>query len=140
MSEDKNKARYRSIMGLIILLTLLLGLIMGVVVGIQLSTLSSIKLGYWQGSVEATDIVGLLIRHQVRSSSEVRTTVRLENTGGDAVSCNCTLYYTATGSGDLATYSFNATIEAGETHNEIFVVDPIDVSQWAGTDLSIFEY
>jgi len=140
MNENKNEDKYKTMTGFIILSTLLLGLILGVVLGIQLSTLSSIKVGYWEGSVDATDIIILMLRHQIQSSSKIRTTIRLGNNGGESTSCNCTLYYTSTVGGDLATYSFNATIDVGETHNEVFVVEPVDVSQWAGTDISIFEY
>lgn len=140
MNEEKKKDTYRTMTGLIILASLLLGLIMGVVLGIQLTTLSSIKLGYWQATVEATDITILALRHQIRGSDKIVTTIILENTGGEDISCNCTVYYTSTGGGDLATHSFNATIAAGNRHSEVFTVEPIDVSQWAGTNIGIFEY
>jgi len=140
MNENKNEDKYKTMTGFIMLSTLLLGLILGVVLGIQLTTLSSIKLGYWEGSVEATDIIILILGHQIQSGSKIRTIIQLGNTGGESISCNCTLYYTSTGGGDLATHSFNATIDVGETHNEVFVVEPVDVSQWTGTDISIFEY
>jgi hypothetical protein len=140
MNENKKKDRYKTMMGLIMLASLLLGLIMGVGLGIQLSTLSSIKLGYWEGSVEATDIIVLGFINQIRGSDKVGTGIELGNTGGEAISCNCTLYYKSMGGEDLATYSFNATIDVGATHRGSFVVEPIDVSQWAGTDISIFEY
>jgi len=140
MNENKNKDRQKTMIGLIMLSSLLIGLIIGVVLGIQLNTIASIKLGYWEGNVEATDIVVLMFRHEIKSSSKIRTTIKLGNTGEVDVSCNCTVYYTTIGGGDLATYSFNATVNVGKTHDEVFEVEPIDVSQWAGTVISIFEY
>lgn len=137
---EKKKDKYRTMTGLIILASLLLGLIMGVVLGIQLTTLSSIKLGYWESTVEDTDIVILTLRHMIRGNNKIRTAIKLGNNGEAAISCNCTVYYSSTDGGNLATYSFNATIDAGGTYNERFTIENIDVSQWAGTDISIFEY
>ena len=140
MNENKSKDKYRTMAGLIMLLSLLIGLVIGVVLGIQLYNVTSTKVGFWEGSVEDTDIVILTLIHQIRSSSKIRTVIEFRNTGDEIISCNCTLYYTSSVGVDLATWSFNATIDTGEEHNEAFMVEPIDVNQWAGTDISIFEY
>ncbi len=90
--------------------------------------------------MESTDIVILSVSHQIRGDDRVTTAIRLRNGAAEVISCNCTLYYTTIGGGDLATYSFNTTIDAGNTYNRIFSIEPIDVGQWAGTDVSIYEY
>lgn len=137
---NENKKRNKRMISSLMLLGLLIGLIIGVVVGIELYQTVSNRVGYWRGTVEATKIVILTIRHQIQSSDRIRTTVGLGNVDDHAISCNCTLYYKATGGEDLATYSFNATISDGQTYSRTFLVQSVNVTRWAGTDTSIFEY
>lgn len=138
MNQKKKKDKTLTVS--IMLSSLLIGLIVGVVLGIQLNSISTFKVGYWEGNVEATDIIILTLGYQIRSSTKIRTAISLGNNGEVAISCNCTLHYTSASGEDLATYSFNATINAGGTHSKAFEVEPIDVSQWTGTDVSVFEY
>jgi hypothetical protein len=135
-----NKGQHKMMMRAIMLSSMLIGLIIGMVVGIDLYQVVSNKVGYWKGTVQATEIIILSLRHQIQSSDRIRTTIQLGNTGGSTISCNCTLYYKATGDVDLATYSFNTTINAGQTYSRAFSVQPINVSRWIGTDTSIYEY
>jgi len=127
-------------MVVLLFLGLVIGLIVGIVLGIEIYQVSSVKLGFWEGKVEATHIVVFSLKHQIQGSNIVRTTIALGNTGVGAIFCNCTLYYKTALGEHLATYSFNATVDAGKIHTEAFEVKPINVSQFAGTDISIFEY
>jgi hypothetical protein len=127
-------------MMVLLTVSLLVGVLLGVALGIQLYNISPLKVGFWEGNVEATDIAILRISHQIRGGNRIVTNVRLENMGAETIACNCTVYYISNSGADLATYSFNATIDAGEVYSRSFTVTPLDVSQWAGTDLSIFEY
>lgn len=86
MNENKSKGRYRTIIGLNMLVGLLIGLIVGMVLGIQLYNVASTKVGYWEGSVEDTDIVILALQHQIRSSNSIRAMIRLGNNGDEAIS------------------------------------------------------
>ncbi len=140
MIEEEKRRKHRVTLALVILQSLLIGVIIGAVVGVQLFTISTLKLGYWGGDVKSTDIVILSVSHQIRGDDRVTTAIRLRNDAAEVISCNCTLYYTSVGGGDLATYSFNITINAGDTYNRMFSVEPIDVGQWASTDVSIYEY
>ena len=137
--ETTEKTNHRWI-GSLILLALLIGLIIGVALGIELYQISSIKLGFWEANVEATHVVILSLRHQIQGSDKVRTIIEMGNTGAGVIVCNCTLYYKNTLGEHLATYSFNATINTGQIRIESFVVTPINVSQFVGTDISVFEY
>jgi len=128
----------KKIVGSVMLLGLVAGLLAGVVLGYQLYQVVSIKLGFWEGKVEATHIVVLTLRHQIQSSNKIRTTIILGNTGQETVHCNFTAYYKGILNEPLVAYSFNATIDTDETYRQDFTVTPINVSQWAGTDLSIF--
>ncbi|MEM2101940.1 MAG: hypothetical protein QXM22_00315 [Candidatus Bathyarchaeia archaeon] len=139
-TNENNTVNPKKIVGTIMLLGLVVGLLAGIVLGYQLYQVVSIKLGFWEGKVEATHIVVLTLRHQIQSSDKIRTTIILGNTGQDTVLCNFTAYYKGSLNEHLAVYSFNATIDADETYRRDFTVTPINVSQWAGTDLSIFEY
>ena len=130
----------KKIVGSLMLLGLVAGLLAGVVLGYQLYQVVSIKLGFWEGKVEATHVVVLTLWHQIQSSDRIRTTIILGNTGQETVYCNFTAYYRGISNEHLAVYSFNATINADGTYRRSFTVTPINVSQWAGTDLSIFEY
>ena len=139
MNEIK-KSRHKTMVFLVMLSSMVIGLIVGVVVGIDLYQIVSNKVGYWKGTVQATQIIILSLRHQIQGSERIRTTIQLGNTGGSTISSNCTLYYKATGDVDLATYSFNSTISAGQTYSRTFTVQPVNVSRWIGTDTSIYEY
>jgi len=130
----------KKFIGSLMLLGLVAGLLVGIVLGVELYQVVSIKLGFWEGRVEATHIVILTLRHQIQSSSKIRTIITIGNTGEETIYCNSTLYYKNVLNQLLATYSFNASINAGETYNQNFVVTPINVSQWTGTDVSIYEY
>jgi hypothetical protein len=140
-SMNKNPKQDRKTpITLIMLISLILGLVIGITLGVELYQTVSIKLGFWKGTVEATHIVILSLRHQIQSSDRIRTTIGLGNTGGSTISCNCTLYYKTSADQDLATYTFNATINTGQTYSRTFLVQSINVSRWLGTDTSIFEY
>jgi len=136
----ENRKHHKRTIQLIMLLSLLTGLTIGVVVGIELYQTVSNRIGYWKGTVEATKIIVLTLKHQIQSNDKVKTTIELGNTGESTIACNCTLYYKATGDQNLATYSFNATISAGQTQSKAFSVQPINITRWAGTDISIYEY
>jgi len=125
---------------LIMLLSLLIGLAVGIVVGVELYQTVSNRIGYWKGTVEATRIIVLALKHQIQSSDRIKTTIELGNTGESTISINCTLYYKAANSQDLATYSFNATIGGGQAQSRVFVVQPVNITRWIGTDTSIYEY
>jgi len=139
MYEQKNNKRHRTWAALLVV-SMLLGIAVGLALGIQLYNISTLKVGYWEGNVEATDIVILTINHQIRGSNRITTTIRLQNNGAETVACNCTLYYTTSEGQDLAIYSFNATIDSNETYSKAFSIQPITISEWAGTDVSIYEY
>jgi hypothetical protein len=140
MNENKRKDKRKTTMWLIMLSSILIGLAVGVTLGVELYQIVSNRVGYWKGTVEATKIVILTLRHHIQSSDRVRTTIELGNVDDHTISFNCTLYYKASGSQDLATYSFNATTGAGQTYSRAFTVQPINVTRWIGTDTSIFEY
>ncbi|MEA2089898.1 MAG: hypothetical protein U9O89_03960 [Thermoproteota archaeon] len=134
------EAKGKSIIGLFLSLVLVFMLGVGLGLGIGLyHTLSTFKAGYWKGTVEDSNIVILTITHRILREDEIATVIDLKNNGDATVDCNCTLYY-RNSSGDLATHSFNTTIDAGNTHREAFVIQPLDITQWSGTDVSIFEY
>ncbi|MDH7564065.1 MAG: hypothetical protein QHH24_04180 [Candidatus Bathyarchaeota archaeon] len=116
------------------------GLIIGIALGIQLYQISTTKLGFWRNNVESTTLTVLQIRHQIQDSTKIRTTVQLGNTGPTAISCNCTLYYKNSAGVSLATHSFNITLTAGQIKTESMTITPIDVAEFAGTDLSVYEY
>jgi hypothetical protein len=136
----ENKKRHKKMILSIMLLSALMGLVVGIVIGIELYQTVSNRLGYWRGTVEATKIIILSIRHQIQATDRIRTTISLGNVDDHAISCNCTIYYKATGGQDLSTYSFNATISAGQTYSRTFSVQPINITRWTGTDTSIYEY
>jgi len=140
MIETNEKTDYKKLIVALMFLGLIVGLIVGIVLGIELYQVTSTKLGFWEETVEATHIAILTLRHQIQSSNRIRTTIGMGNTGDATIHCNCTLYYKNALNTQLAIYSFNATINIGQTHSEAFVVTPINVSQWTGTDISIFEY
>ncbi|MBS7632206.1 hypothetical protein KEJ15_01095 [Candidatus Bathyarchaeota archaeon] len=116
------------------------GLIIGLALGIQLYQIATTKLGFWQNNVESTTLTVLQIRHQIQSSTRIRTTLQLGNTGATAINCNCTLYYKSSAGVSLATYSFNTTLAAGQIKTESMIITPIDVAEFMGTDLSVYEY
>lgn len=122
------------------LLALLTGLIVGIALGIQIYLMPATKLGFWQANVDATSLSILAVRHQIQGSTKLRTTVEMGNTGATAITCNCTLYYKDSSGEHVATYSFNITINAGQKISQSFIVTPIDVSEFVGTDISVFEY
>lgn len=138
MSE--NKHRQKKMIKLFMLSGLLVGLLIGVVAGIELYQVVSNRIGYWKGTIDNTKIIILSLRHQIQSNSRIRTTIELGNVDDHHISCNCTLYYKNTADQDLATYSFNASINAGQTYSRTFTVQPVNITQWIGTDTSIFEY
>jgi len=141
MIEDKNKEiDHKKIIGTLMLLSIVIGLLVGVVLGIELYQITTTKLGFWEEKVEATHLTIFSLRHQIQSSDTIRTRIQMGNTGGQSIFCNCTLYYKSALSEHLAKYSFNATVNEGEIHTEAFIVTPINVSQWTGTDVSIFEH
>ena len=136
----ENQKWHRKMIPLIMLLSVLIGLSAGIVVGVELYQTVSNRLGYWKGTVETTRIIVLTLKHQIQSNNKIKTNIELGNTGESTITCNCTLYYKATGGQDLSTFSFNATINAGQTYSKAFSVQPINITRWTGTDTSIYEY
>jgi hypothetical protein len=124
----------------VLIATLLIGLIIGITLGIQLYQVSITKLGFWQGDIESTNLSVLTIRHQIQSATRIRTIVQMRNTGTTTITCNCTLYYKDTSGDAITTRSFNTTINPQQTKDETLTVTPIDINEFAGTDLSVFEY
>jgi len=138
--NQNNKIDHTKTTVVTLLLALLAGLVIGIALGIQIYLVPATKLGFWQANVDATSLSILAIRHQIQGSTKLRTIVEMGNTGATAITCNCTLYYKDSSSEHIATYTFNITINAGQTTSQSFIITPIDVSEFVGTDLSVFEY
>jgi len=140
MTTQNNKTKNAKTTITILLIALITGLTIGIVLGIQLYEITITKLGFWQGNVEYTSLSVLSIRHQIQTSTKIRTIVDMRNIGLTTITCNCTLYYKNTSGEQIVTQTFNITINAGQTKTQTLTVTPIDVSEFAGTDLSVFEY
>lgn len=138
--DQTNKTKHAKTVIIVLFSALIIGLAIGIALGIQLYQITITKLGCWQGNVESTNLSVLTVRHQIQSSTKIRTIIDMRNSGLITIACNCTLYYKNTGGDQIATRSFNVTINAGQTKTETLTVTPIDVSEFAGTDLSVFEY
>lgn len=129
MSEN-NCADPKKLIVSLMFFAVVAGLLIGIVLGVELYQVVSIKLGFWEGRVEATHIVILTLRHQIQSSSKIRTIITIGNTGEETIYCNATLYYKNALNQPLATHSFNASINAGETHNQNFNTDKRKPMDW----------
>ncbi len=138
--NQTDKTKHAKTMIIVLFLALIIGLAIGIALGIQLYQITITKLGFWQGNVESTNLSVLAVRHQIQSSTKIRTIIEMGNSGLTTITCNCTLYYKNTSGEQIATRSFNVSINAGQTKTQTLTVTPIDVSEFAGTDLSVFEY
>jgi hypothetical protein len=138
--NEKSKIKHAKTTITVLLAAMIIGLTIGFALGIGLYEVSISKLGFWQGNVESTSLTVLAIRHQIQSSTKIRTIVEMRNTGATTTTYNCTLYYKNSSGAQIATHSFNTTINAGQTKNEAITITPINVNEFTGTDLSVFEY
>jgi hypothetical protein len=137
---NTTNTRHKKTIITILVAGIIIGLTAGITMGIQLYQLSVTRVGFWESRVETTYIVLLSLRHQIQGSNSIRTTINLGNTATTTININCTLYYKATTGDQIAQHSFNTTINAGQTRSQAFTVTPVNVSQFVGTDVSIFEY
>jgi len=105
---------------------------------ITINILPTEKLGFWNQQAEDTEIQVLRFNHFILTPNKIRTKITLYNPSTSTINANVTIFYRS-GSTDLVTYSFNATIQPSQRLRKTFTVN-LDVSLWNTTDISIFEY